>query len=199
MLVYHNTVYMTRTHCIIYCICEDTGSVHKTLKTLWCYLKNWATQQKQSWITIWRDRLHMSVPSVISWHHIESRTDVIFHGLFHSSRDGECIINLNVLRDHPPTPSPICYITSWQCVLGYVCVCKRTNGLFACVHARGSVKPCGCFCAPWCNNVCVCVLKQVDWCEGWLLAQRFVGRSIVSKPRPAGTPSSTESVPTSTR
>lgn len=45
----------------------------------------------------------------------------------------------------------------------------------------------------------VCVLKQVDRCEGWLLAQISVGRSMLSKLNPAGTASSMESVPIYTR
>lgn len=45
----------------------------------------------------------------------------------------------------------------------------------------------------------MCVLQQVDKCEGWLLAQRSVGRSMQSKLNPAGTASSMESAPTYTR
>lgn len=45
----------------------------------------------------------------------------------------------------------------------------------------------------------LCVPKQVDRCEGWCLAQRSVGQSMVSKLKAVGTASSMESVPTYTR
>lgn len=48
-------------------------------------------------------------------------------------------------------------------------------------------------------HLSMCVLQQVDKCEGWLLAQRSVGRSMQSKLNPAGTASSMESAPTYTR
>lgn len=86
----------------------------------------------------------------------------------------------------------------WACVCLFVHVrawvkagerlsTNRIDGFFrqACSHAF--------------MHVYVCVIEQVDRCEGWLLAQRSVGRSMQSKLKPVGTASSMESAPTYTR
>lgn len=110
-------------------------------------------------------------------------------------------------------PSVQCYITFWQrvrvhaclfeCMYVYmhmhgkkperVCLQNSVGGFLTQVCSHAVMQSCICVC------LYVCFLKQVDRCEGWLLAQRFVGQSMVSKPKSVGITSSMESAPTYTR
>lgn len=101
------------------------------------------------------------------------------------------------------------------CLYVWICKCTANVCVSACVclfvHVRAWVKAGerlstnridGFFrqaCSHAFMHVYVCVIEQVDRCEGWLLAQRSVGRSMQSKLKPVGTASSMESAPTYTR
>lgn len=108
-------------YCFIFAVCYSTNTV------FWCSNFLHETQNEQKKVnTLHVNTLH-SAGTILA---LERRTDAKFHGLFHNSRQGECIINLNVRGTR--APSTMLHNVLAVCVRVHACVYECINVLHIC-------------------------------------------------------------------